>query len=159
MHGMNRAGVIGALLVVALPLGAATLWDETVDGQLSTGSGAPTPLVLVSTSDVILGSASTGYRYATFTVPPGETVESLVIDSGSGLAQLDLHFGLNADSPAVCGGFATPGAPVEVLDGTTCMGSLVEGDYTIGVNPLVPVAWTVTIGSTVPVELQSFSVE
>ena len=74
-----------ALLLVALatPASAATLWDETINGDLSSNAGAPTPVALALGGNTVVGSvgnttASPGERdYLTFTIPPGRKMSAI----------------------------------------------------------------------------------
>ena len=61
---------------------AATIWTESVDGDLSSDAGAPTPVTFAMGSNVINGSVSTGTDgrdYITFTIQPGQALSALVL--------------------------------------------------------------------------------
>jgi hypothetical protein len=66
-----------ALLVAALAVpaaNAATVWDETVNGDLSSSEAAPTPIALAIGSNVLAGTINglpLDRDYITFTVPSG----------------------------------------------------------------------------------------
>lgn len=161
---MRKTWFISAAAVVLLTLpicaGADEIWNETGDGPLSAVAGAPTVVTLVSASDVVVGNGSLDWKYFTFTVPTGETVSSIFVDPGLGGAMTgDIWmFSNTASGPANCGQFLIS-APGELLGAPFCAPSFAAGDYTIGLDVGITVPWTVTITSTVPVEIQTFTID
>lgn len=161
---MRKARFVCAAAVIflafAVNAGADVIWNETGDGPLSAVAAAPTVVTLVSASDLVVGDGSIGLKYLTFTVPVGETVSSIIVDPGTG-GLMTANFWLfsnNASSPANCGEYQVL-LPTEILSPGNCALSLATGDYTLGLNVVTTTPWTVAITSTVPVELQSFSIE
>ena len=71
------------LAVLAGPAGAATIWEETIDGDISSNVAAPTVVVLALGSNTIIGSVSNlaanpGERdVITFTIPAGRKLSAL----------------------------------------------------------------------------------
>jgi hypothetical protein len=66
------------VFALAMPVAAATIWDETINGDLSDDPAAPTPIAFpVNLAATIKGSVMTGSDYITFTVPPGATMTSI----------------------------------------------------------------------------------
>ena len=161
---MNKARLFSTVAICLMALtfnaGADDIWNETNDGPLSTDPLAPTAVTLVSPSDLVVGDGSMGAKYFTFNVPTGETVSSIVVDPGmGGIMTADVWmFSATASGTANCGQYQVL-APTELLDGSNCAPSLTAGDHTIGLNVVTSTPWTVTIASTVPVELQSFTTE
>src|SRR5262245_5721441 len=72
-----------ALAPLASPAGAATLWNESVDGDISSNVAAPTPFVFALGSNTIVGAVSNlavnpGERdVITFTIPAGRKLSAL----------------------------------------------------------------------------------
>ena len=65
--------------------GAAVVWDEAVNGDLSGDGGSPTPLAFpVGTSTVSATSVAGDREYARFTIPPGLALESVFLRSYTG---------------------------------------------------------------------------
>jgi hypothetical protein len=156
------SAVMVILLVGAANAGADEIWNEFNDGPISNVGVAPTLVTLVSASDVVVGDGSPGGKFFTFSIPVGETVSSILVDPGTGgIMTGSLWFLAAANGIADCGSY-TITAPVEMLDGSNCASSLPVGgfyQYTVGLSVLGSSPWTATITSTVPVELQTFSVE
>jgi hypothetical protein len=69
------------LLGLATSVSAAVIWDESVNGELSTNPAAPTPITFAVGSNIIngnVGNVNAKTRdYITFTVPAAHTVTSL----------------------------------------------------------------------------------
>jgi hypothetical protein len=68
------------LIVAALPAVAATVWDESVDGDLSSNAAAPTPIAFALGSNVLLGTVSglpLDRDYITFTIPADQVLSHL----------------------------------------------------------------------------------
>ena len=80
MQRMNMAWLVPlAIVVLASSAGAATIWDESVDGDLSSSEAAPTSLTLQAGSNVITGTMGgpDTRDYVTFTLDPGELLIGL----------------------------------------------------------------------------------
>ncbi len=87
-----RRLLLATLLLTAPGLAsAATIWDESIDGDLSGVGAAPTELTLAAGTNTVIGTignnGNTGAvggqdaDYFYFTVPAGATVTSLTVDS------------------------------------------------------------------------------
>jgi len=80
---MKSLATLALLLVLAAPVSAGVVWDESVNGDLSTDPATPTPLVFspggnVITGTVRLSNGTGGDRdFITFNVPPGGTLTGL----------------------------------------------------------------------------------
>jgi len=146
--------VFAVLMTLAIGAQADTIWDESVDGLLSSSAASPTVVTLVSPSDLVIGNGSLGEKFFMFTVPAGESVSSMFLDPGMGgiLAADIISASIN------CGTYNVI-APVELLDGSNCAPSLPPGVYTVRVEVFGSQPWNMTITSTVPVELQSFTID
>lgn len=67
-----------ALLLVAAPASAAVVWNESVQGDLSSNPAAPTPLVFGPGGNTVIGTTTANDRdYLSFVVPPGGTLTGL----------------------------------------------------------------------------------
>lgn len=155
MRTKKAASIVFAVMMTfAIGARADTIWDETVDGLLSSNAGTPTPVTLVSPSDMVAGNGSLGDKYFVFTVPAGDSVSSLMLFPGTGgILQADII------SASINCGTYNVNAPTELLGGSSCAPILPPGDYTIHVNVLGSQPWAMTIASTVPVALQSFTID
>lgn len=152
------SAVVVIMSIFVVTVRADTIWDESVDGPLSIDGLNPTPVVLVSPSDQVLGDATAAIGFLTFAVPASNAVTSLLLNPGSGLVFVDLYAGTDTNGTPLCTGQLAASAPLEVL-GVSCPPPLAAGDYTIGVNALIAVPWSLTFTSDVPVELQSFTID
>lgn len=148
------------LLVFAGSASADEIWNETGDGALSFTAATPTLVTLVSASDVVVGNGSLNWKYFTFTVPTGETVSSIFVDPGvgGGMTADIWMFSNTATGASNCGQFLVS-SPMELLGAPSCAPSFVAGDYTIGLDVGITAPWTVTITSSVPVEIQTFTID
>ena len=153
-HSYAASVIFAVLIIFAIGVQADTIWDEGVDGLLSSNAASPTPVTLVSSSDQVIGNGTLGEKFFAFTVPVGNTVSSMILDPGLGGA-------LQADiiSASINCGTWNVAAPVELLDGSNCAPFLPPGDYTVRVEVLTSQPWDMTIASDVPVELQSITID
>ena len=85
---MRPATASAALLSLALaaalaaPASAVTVWDESIDGDLSTDPSAPTPISFEVGTNTIIGSVQTPSDtrdYITFTIPSGQELSELLL--------------------------------------------------------------------------------
>ncbi len=78
---MRTLSAILALLVFSIPVNAAVVWDETVDGELSHVPSTPTVLPLVVGSNVLNGSVGNvsgkARDYIKFTIPDGQVLTTM----------------------------------------------------------------------------------
>lgn len=147
--------VLAFVMTAATGAVADTIWDEGVDGPLSTNPASPTVVTLVSSSDVVIGAGPGGLHVFAFTVPVGKTVSSMIIDSTTGWLTVEV-----VSAAINCPPRSVIATSVEMLDGASCAPALPPGDYTFIVDvDTPPQAWNVTIASDVPVELLSLTVE
>jgi len=155
VRSRQAASIVFAVIITfAFVAQADTIWDESVNGLLSSTPASPTVVTLVSPIDLVLGNGSVGDKYFVFTVPAGETVTSMVLDPGiGGILQA------NIISTAINCGTWTVTGPIELLDGASCAPALPPGDYTVHVLVLGSQPWIMTITGTVPVGLQSFTID
>jgi len=78
------AAVVALMLAsLAVPHAAAsTIWDESVDGPLSTAPESPTPLTVgVGTNSIIATIQGANLDYFSFTLAPGQSLESFLLAS------------------------------------------------------------------------------
>src|SRR6516164_2407520 len=92
VQGMNSAALLALALTLAGPAAAATVWDESVNGDLSNDPLAPTSVGVAPGLNDVIGSAGAGSPsfdpitgepnfdtdFFTFTVPTGYQLKSLV---------------------------------------------------------------------------------
>jgi hypothetical protein len=94
VQGMNSAALLALALALTLagPVAAATVWDESVKGDLSNDPLAPTSVTVAPGLNDVIGSAGAGSPsfdpitgqpnfdtdFFTFTVPKGYELKSLV---------------------------------------------------------------------------------
>ena len=77
---MKTLATLAVLLVLAVPATAAVVWNEGVNGDLSTSEATPTPLVFALGSNTVLGTVgapSDTRDYLTFTIPAGQKLSAL----------------------------------------------------------------------------------
>lgn len=147
--------VFAFLMTTATGAVADTIWDEGVDGLLSTNPASPTVVTLVSPSDLVIGGGPGGLHVFGFTVPTGKTVSSMIIDSTTGWLTVEV-----VSAAINCPPRSVIATSAEMLDGSSCAPALPPGDYTFIVDVITPPQpWNVTIASDVPVELLSLTVE
>jgi hypothetical protein len=95
------------LVLLASPAGAATIWNETVNGDISSNVAAPTPVVFALGGNTILGTVSNlaanpGERdIITFTIPAGRKLSALnlVAYSPDNLSFLSFNAGVTSFVP------------------------------------------------------------
>ena len=152
-HKYVATVVFAALMILAMGAQADTIWDEGIDGPLSSNPASPTMVTLVSPSDQVIGNRTLGEKFFAFTVPVGNTVSSMILDPGMGGA-------LQADiiSAFINCGTWDVSAPIELLNPPSCAPSLPPGEYIVRVEALTTQPWNMTIASDVPVELLTFTV-
>lgn len=72
----------GALALLPLSAFSSTVWDESVNGDLSGDPNAPTPIVLETGSNIIMGSVSTAQGdtrdFITFTIGENQALVALL---------------------------------------------------------------------------------
>ena len=147
--------VVVAVLSMAAGVQADTIWDEGTNGPLSTNTGSPTPLTLVSPSDQVIGSAVAGNHVFQITVPVGNTVSSMIAATPTGLMTVEV-----VSAAINCPPRTVHLTSAELLDGVSCAPNLPPGAYTFVVFvETPPQPWDITIASDVPVELLSLTVE
>ena len=155
IHKSVATIVFAFLMTTAAVAVADTIWDEGVDGLLSTNPASPTVVTLVSPSDLVIGGGPGGLHVFGFTVPAGKTVSSMIIDSTTGWLTVEV-----VSAAINCPPRSVIATSVEMLDGASCAPALPPGDYTFIVDVITPPQpWNVTIASDVPVELLSLTVE
>ncbi len=75
-------GILGLGLGLALPAAGATVWDDAVDGDLSTDETAPSSLSLQVGDNDVFGSASSPADtrdYLSFSIADGQQLEALLL--------------------------------------------------------------------------------
>jgi hypothetical protein len=102
-----------ALSAFARPSSAATLWDESSNGDLSNLQGTPTPLALSQGVDSIIGTVngtSDSQDFVSFVVPVGLFLNSITLSSYSstdGRAFTGVQVGTSfVGNPLVAGSYA-----------------------------------------------------
>jgi len=92
---MRQSLFASIALALAAPAAASTVFDESIDGDLSTDPLAPTPVAFTIGSNVVSGSvvATADTRdYFTFTIAPGQSLTGIFL-----LDYTDLNTGGNGD--------------------------------------------------------------
>jgi hypothetical protein len=82
---MKTCAIVLLLVALAIPVAAATVHDESSNGDLSTDPNAPTALALAMGSNVVIGTTGNpgviDRDYVTFTLAPGQILVGLVLVS------------------------------------------------------------------------------
>jgi len=80
---MKLCVMVVLLVALAVPASAALVWDEAVNGDLSTNPAAPTPLAFAINGNTVIGTLSSASAvdrdYITFTVPVGEMLTGITL--------------------------------------------------------------------------------
>jgi hypothetical protein len=169
-----RFVLVVVVMAVAVAAQGATIWDESVDGDLSNDQTNPTDITLVSVSDDVIGTvggANPGefFDCMRFAVPSGNSVNGIVLTNyvasgGNTTSGFNLYNGTPTDPSAFGDLCSVAVGPVNVgqniLTGACALASLTTGTYTLCWREGTPnQAYIVTYVSDVPVELQSFEIE
>ena len=83
---MKTFAIVLLLAAMAVPVNAAVIWNESVNGDLSSSEAAPTAISFGVGSNTILGSINGNpldRDYITFTLAPGQTLSHLNLISFS----------------------------------------------------------------------------
>jgi hypothetical protein len=150
-----------ALAAFAQVASAVTIWDESVDGDLSNLAGAPTEVTVAVGTNTVLGSTLSGDRdFFTFTIPDGATFSALILaalDSTDDLGFLALEAGpvvTDITDPANLLGWMHPSA---AYVGTDLLDDMALGAGALGFTPpLGPGTYTLWMQQTNP-ELMSYT--
>jgi len=174
---MKGSGVLMCCVVLlASPAFADTIWDESVDGDISTVPLAPTQMTLVSSADRVsatIGGSSTNsppedfYDTFTFTVPPGNQVTAVVladyqVSGGNTSTGFNFYTGNQGEGGTFVGSVSMTTADIgsDLLTLSSVPAPLAPGDYSISMREgTAGQIYQLEIQGDVPVELQSFSVE
>lgn len=80
---MKTCAIVLLLVALAIPAAAATVHDESSNGDISTNPAAPTALVFATGSNVVLGTTGNpgvvDRDYITFTLAPGQILIGLTL--------------------------------------------------------------------------------
>jgi len=80
---MKLIATLVFLALLAAPAFAVTLWDESVNGDLSSNAAAPTPIPLIAASNTIVGTMSSAAGvdrdYITFTIDPDRMLTDIIL--------------------------------------------------------------------------------
>ncbi len=139
--------MVAALAVLAVSQGAnaATVWDESINGDFSGNGLAPTLLTLNAGSNAIIGSTGSGdLDYFTFELSAGQTLTSLTVLSNTLVSGQFSFLGMQvgpqvtvlpsgAGSEALLGWshYATGDAGLDILVRITPNGVLPAGKYSV----------------------------
>ena len=134
--------LISIAAALAGPAAAATLWDESVNGDLSNVRTAPTNLPLSMGSNTITGTVVAGDEdFFTVTVPAGAFFSALTLitfNSADDLAFLAIQAGpiiTSMSSPAAMLGYIHMSA---AFVGTDILDDMALGDGALGFTPPLP---------------------
>jgi hypothetical protein len=134
--------LISIAAALAGPTTAATLWNESVNGDLSNVRTAPTNLALAMGSNTITGTTVSGdVDFFTVTVPAGAFFSALTLitfNSADDLAFLAIQSGpiiTSTTSPAAMLGYVHMSA---ALVGTDVLDDMALGDGALGFTPPLP---------------------
>jgi len=141
------AGMVAVAFVsLAVPHAAATtIWNESVDGPLSTAQESPTPLTIgVGTNSIIATIQGANRDYFSFTLAPGQSLESFLLASYASSDPVS-WIGLQAGAAWTTGDdagsmiaqqhFGTANVGTNLL-GITPAAPLVAGTYTVRAQQL-----------------------
>ncbi len=133
---------------------AASIWDESVNGDLSSDPGAPTVLALALGTNSITGTTQSDMDFFTVTVPDGASFAQLLLtsfESTDDLAFLAIESGTvitDLGSPANLLGWLHPSA---ALVGADIFDDLALGAGALGFTaPLGPGTYTLWMQQTGP---------
>ncbi len=76
--------VCALVLVAAAPLPAATVWNESINGDISNNRLAPTSVTLAPGSNDVIGSVQgspSDIDYLTINVPSGDELSQIILES------------------------------------------------------------------------------
>lgn len=156
---MSRTAVaLGFVLMVLVGgLHANTVWDESVDGDLSNNANAPTPLAFGVGSNVVVGSMGAPNdprEFLTFSIQNGQSLVSLWL-----MRYEDLLVG----GPGNTGFHAINAGPTSFIPGAGTAGNFLGGDHVHGSQvgsdllPLLAAAPLAGTGFTIPVGPGTYS--
>ena len=80
----NRGPCVAFVLVAAAPLPAATVWNESINGDISNNRLAPTSVTLAPGSNDVIGSVQgspSDIDYLTINVPSGDELSQIILES------------------------------------------------------------------------------
>jgi hypothetical protein len=116
------------------PTAAAVIWNESVDGPLSTNAASPTPLsVGVGSNSIIATIGGTNRDYFSFTLAPGQSLESFLLASYASSDPVS-WIGLQA------GASWTAGDNVGLMIAQQHFGTADVGTNLLGITPAAPLA-------------------
>lgn len=123
------------LVRFAIPHAAATtIWNESVDGPLSTAPASPTPLTVgVGTNSIIATIEGVNRDYFSFTLAPGQSLESFLLASYASSDPVS-WIGLQA------GAAWTAGDDVGSMIAQQHFGTANVGMNLLGITPAAPLA-------------------
>ncbi len=137
-----RTALLGALLLgLGTTASAATIWNEAVDGDLSTDPTSPTALTFGVGSNSIIGSMSAPQDirdYITFTIGAGQQLSAIVL-----LQYEDLDVG----GPGNRGFHAINEGDTSFIPSGSTVGDFLGGDH---LDPLAPGTDVLAILATAP---------
>ncbi len=142
---MKLCAITTVICLLALPLGATTVWDEGVDGDLSNDPAIPTTLVFSVGSNVVSGNViesnnPMGDRdFIHFTIPSGYMLVGLNLDiwGSDNRGFCAFNSGLTSYIPSVAtdANFLAGILPGPTLVGNDLMPVFVSGAVTINSLP------------------------
>jgi len=102
---MKTFAIVLLLAALAVPAGAAIVWDEGTNGDLSSNPAAPTPVVLLVGSNELLGTVNGNpldRDYITFTIPANQQLShlTLIALSPNNLAFASFNSGSTSFAPS-----------------------------------------------------------
>ena len=103
---MRRFTTLALLCLFVTPATAATIWDESVNGDLSSNAAAPTPVTFAMGSNTIIGTLSSAggidRDYITFTIPADVKLSAIHVlsQSPSNLAFTAVNAGATSFVPS-----------------------------------------------------------
>jgi hypothetical protein len=169
-----RSVLVIAMLAFAVAAHGDTIWDESVDGDLSNDQTAPTDITLVSASDDVIGTVGGDnpgefFDCMRFDVPSGNTMSGIILTDyvaagGNTTSGFQLYTGTPVDTTSfgdLCDQAIGPAnIGQNILTGPCGLASLSTGTYTLCWREGTPnQAYVVTYVSDVPVELQFLEIE
>jgi hypothetical protein len=96
-HDRFAATAMLALCAVCAPVQASTVWDEALQGDLSSNGLAPTQLPFAVDTNTVIGSVSAGDPdYLSFVVPAGHLLSGVWINPGTSVSGASSFFAIQA---------------------------------------------------------------
>jgi hypothetical protein len=163
---MKTFAIVALLAALAAPASAAVVWNESINGDLSSNNLAPTPLVFALGGNTVTGTTTSGDRdYLRFTIPANQVLSGLLLHvySPDNLSFAAFNAGTTSYIPSgTTNAFFLAGIHVALADlGTDILPRFEDRSvttYALAAPQLDPGDYCFVIQQTNPI-IQSYSLE